>query len=412
MMSEARTYMEILNLIRREKFDIVLPQAMRKNNIDMWIHVMREGNPDPLRLDLGGSSGYFIFTDRGTDRIERAVSMLQSCGAYDIFGEEEDLKEFVAERDPKRIAVNFSEWLAVSDGISHTEYLKLTKALGEKYAKRIVSAENVITDFRSNRVMSEIVFYGQLCQLTVKTMEEALALIEPGKTTLRDVSQWLTDQYISRGFGSEIQFRLAGVFVRDRDGHESESDDHIIQRGDLVHLDFGLIMMNYRTDIKRIAYVLREGENAAPPEIQRAFDEALKVREMFRKTIKVGSTAGEMLEILKRKLEENGYVYRDKDTYDTTADPAKTQVHFDLHPLGHCWGDEAVGPRISPLGPDRAHVEIPLYNLFVLEIMVHMPVAKWGKGKHVYIGYEDDAIVTERGVEFLYPPQEHLHLIR
>jgi hypothetical protein len=29
------------NRIRREKFDTVLPVAMRKNNVDMWIHVMR-----------------------------------------------------------------------------------------------------------------------------------------------------------------------------------------------------------------------------------------------------------------------------------------------------------------------------------------------------------------------------------
>ena len=55
-MSEARARWERLNLIRREKFDIVLPKAMRENQTDMWIHVMREGNPDPLAIDLGGHS--------------------------------------------------------------------------------------------------------------------------------------------------------------------------------------------------------------------------------------------------------------------------------------------------------------------------------------------------------------------
>ncbi|GIS57503.1 MAG: hypothetical protein CM1200mP1_14410 [Candidatus Neomarinimicrobiota bacterium] len=54
---------------------------MRKNNIDMWIHVMRDGLSD-LDMhendffgaeDLGSSSGVFVFTDRGGDRIERAV---------------------------------------------------------------------------------------------------------------------------------------------------------------------------------------------------------------------------------------------------------------------------------------------------------------------------------------------------
>ena len=72
---------EINNQIRREKFDLIVPNAMRKNNIDMWIHVMRDGLSD-LDMhendlfgaeDLGSSSGVFVFTDRGGDRIERAV---------------------------------------------------------------------------------------------------------------------------------------------------------------------------------------------------------------------------------------------------------------------------------------------------------------------------------------------------
>ncbi len=36
------------NQIRQEKFDIILPEAMRKNNVDMWIHVMRVAIRDPF----------------------------------------------------------------------------------------------------------------------------------------------------------------------------------------------------------------------------------------------------------------------------------------------------------------------------------------------------------------------------
>ena len=62
------------NRIRLEKFDIVLPEVMRNNDVDMWIHVMRETIPDPFGAeDLGSTSGVFVFTDRGGDRIERAV---------------------------------------------------------------------------------------------------------------------------------------------------------------------------------------------------------------------------------------------------------------------------------------------------------------------------------------------------
>ncbi len=104
---------EVNNQIRREKFDLVLPQAMRQNNIDMWIHVMRVAIPDPFGAeDLGSTSGVFIFTDRGGDRIERAVlgrrwgatqrergereTLVEESGAYDIIHYPVYLQEPVA----------------------------------------------------------------------------------------------------------------------------------------------------------------------------------------------------------------------------------------------------------------------------------------------------------------------------
>ena len=122
-MFDFRARWEWLELIRREKFDTVLPVAMRENDVDMWIHAMKLGNPDALALDLGigvwldapapsaGSTSYFVFTDRGGDRIERAVlggELTRGEPVYDIIGSEADFGPLVAERDPKRIAVNMS----------------------------------------------------------------------------------------------------------------------------------------------------------------------------------------------------------------------------------------------------------------------------------------------------------------
>ncbi len=67
-------YLEENNQIRRDKFDVILPQVMRKRGVDMWIHVMREAIRDSFGADeLGSTSGVFVFTDRGGDRIERAI---------------------------------------------------------------------------------------------------------------------------------------------------------------------------------------------------------------------------------------------------------------------------------------------------------------------------------------------------
>ena len=50
---EARSRWERLCTIRREKFDRILPEAMRENQIDMWIVAMKEGHYDPLWELLG-----------------------------------------------------------------------------------------------------------------------------------------------------------------------------------------------------------------------------------------------------------------------------------------------------------------------------------------------------------------------
>jgi len=190
---------ELIHQIRRDKFDFILPQAMRKNNVDMWIHVMRDAIRDPFGVkDLGSTSGVFIFTDRGGDRIERAVlgrrwgatqrergegetNFLEECGAYDIIFDPvfviepvaspmteydyrfKGLREFVEARDPKCIAVNYREnlgpWVTtrrVNDGISLTDYRLLVQELGEKYASRLVSSEYVMMHYQISPVPSEV----------------------------------------------------------------------------------------------------------------------------------------------------------------------------------------------------------------------------------------------------------------
>ena len=72
-----------------------------------------------------------------------------------------------------------------------------------------------------------------------------------------------------------------------------------------------------------------------------------------------------------------------------------------------------VAPRISPLGSDwEREMTIPLLHTFTFEYMIHMPVPAWGRGKHIYIAFHDGAVVTEDGVEFPYPPDPGIRLIR
>ena len=59
---------------------------------------------------------------------------------------------------------------------------------------------------------------------------------------------------------------------------------------------------------------------------------------------------------------------------------------------------------------DRTHLIIKPNHIFAFEFIAVTPIEKWG-GKKIRFNIEDDAIVTENGVEWLYPPNERILLI-
>lgn len=413
---EARLRWEMMNQIRRDKFDLILPQVMRENKIDMWITVMREGNLGPLYEDFGrgyvGDYGYYIFTDNGGDRIERAALgisgyMLERGGAYDIFGSAGDIKKFVSQRDPKRIGINTAEKIGAADSLTHTAYLHLVKTLGKPFSDRFVSAEKLVSDFRSRRVASEIVAFGEAGRISKEIAERALSneVITPGITRLEDVAWWIQEELLRRGLGSS--FDMPSIYITGPGGIEAVSNERIIQRGDLIMIDWGIGLMNFYTDMKRIAYVLKEGETSVSPGIQNAFDQGLKVREVIRKNIKPGRTAAETNEILNKKIEEAGFSIM--KTFNKPSNNDMTEVIIGSHSVGN-WG-HGIGPSIAFFNPLRMTFTIQPSNLFAIEFFAYTPAPEFG-GKKVRIPLEDDAIVTERGVEWLYPVNERILLIR
>ncbi len=412
---EARRRWERMAQIRQDKFDYVLPEVMRENDIDMWITVVKEGLPDPLVEDLGrgyvGSIGYYIFTDHGGDRIERAALgvggyLLERDGAYDIVGNEA-LLEFVAARDPQRIGVNMSEQIGAADGLSHTSYLHLVEVLGEPYSERLVSAEKLVSDFRSRRVATEIAAFAEAGELSREIAERAFTneVITPGVTALEDVAWWMMDELLRRGLDTSFDF--PSVYITGPSGIEATSNERIIERGDLLMIDWGVGFLNMYTDMKRIAYVLREGETEAPAGLQNAFDQGLKVRAIIRRTIKPGPTAADMLEQLHDEITAAGFEMMKE--FNVTSGSDLTEVIIGCHSVGNL--GHGVGPSIAWFNPLRLTFEIKPSNLLSIELFAYTAAPEWN-GAKVRIPLEDDAIVTSRGVEWLYPANQRILLIR
>jgi len=411
---EARARWERMCQIRAEKFDLVLPQAMEDNDIDMWIVVMREGLLDPLWEALGrgyvGDWAYYVFS-RQEGRVERAALgvggyRLERCDVYDYFGGAGELADFVAERDPDRIGVNMAASIGGADGLSHTSYLHLQDVLGA-HASRLVSAERLVSDFRATRTAVEIAAFAEAGEMSREIAERAFSneVITPGVTTLEDVAWWMSDQQLSRGLGSS--FDMPSVYITGPEGIVASSTDRIIQRGDLLMLDWGVGFLDFYTDMKRIAYVLRDGEVEPPAGVRHAFERARQVRDIMKATIKPAPTAGEAVERTWDAIVAAGF--NRVEFNRPTADPELTDVILGPHSVGN-WG-HGLGPSLAFFNPTRMTYELRPGTLISIELFAYTANPEWNNAK-IRIPLEDDAVVTERGVEWLYPVNNRILVIK
>ncbi len=415
---EARRRWERMNQIRQDKFDLVLPEAMRENGIDMWIVVRREGYDDPLTPDLGGgyvgTTGFYVFTDRGGERIERAAlgisgPLIEGSGAYDLFVSADTLRDFVAIRDPKRIGVNVSRAIGAADGLTHSAWEELVERLGTPWAERLTSAEKLVSDFRSRRVATEIAAFAEAGEMSREIAERALSneVITPGVTTLADVAWWMHEETFRRGLG--LSFGQPSVYITGPSGIEAVSNDRVIQRGDVIMLDWGVGFLNFHTDMKRMAYVLQEGEQALPEALAHAHQRAAAARDIVRGSIRAGITAAQAEEAIYAALTAGGF--QRIDFNQPTDDPAVTDVVIGCHSVGNT--GHGIGPSIAFFNPIRLQYELRPTNLLSIELFAYPSVSRPGwDGAKLRIPLEDDAVITARGVEWLYPANPGFRLIR
>jgi len=448
---------ELINQIRRDKYDQILPIVMRKYGIDMWIHVMREGNVHAfgnyvnsgIYGDFGSNSGVFIFTDKGGDKIERAAlgrrwrsndgsyhipnppeGTVENSGAYDIVSESiprregvttpnteydfrfEGIAEFIAERDPKRIALNFKHKLGpiirtpTNDGISHTDFLLLSEEIGEKYAERLESAEWLMFDYLSRPVPSELAMYKRIREDFEEAYKQDFASIVPDVTRRRD---------LSTGYEGGLSFRKRYEATNRRDDVVRRGDFFIIDHGAESDYDLNGVrdMWKYGNffDMKiEYGYVLREGETEPPPEIRRLWSEGMKIRKVLDENVKVGRTAKETFDIIIRELDKVDIIVNRSQDFFPELDPVKTQVSIDLHGLGK----GSYPPRIGSLGPEYQHeMTLQMYHHFAVEFFMFMPLPDAeDEDDTLRLWFHDGAHATEDGLKYLTPPPSKIHLIR
>ena len=399
----------------KKRLDTLLLPMMRQQKIDMWIVVNEEFHADPVTeyiappLPYVGRRDFFIFADRGGDKLDRIAVVRYSEEHLKYFfellnppGREigPTLRRLVEERKPKTIALNMGGTRGATNGLTHDSFTFLSDALGSDYASRFVPAAPLIIEYLDTRIPEELETYRTAVELTDLLTQRAFSneVITPGKTTVGDVRWWFLQQVNDLGLGVWFQPDLR-VQRQSHDPGKTQQflsvaeESTVIQRGDVIHIDCGVNYMGLSTDWQKMAYVLREGEKDAPEGLKKALVNTNRLQDALFTHIRPGAKGA--------------------DVYDATMAEMK-KLGIEAMIYSHSVGNQghALGASIDfRRGADPSEPAFREGSYTSIELNTSTPVPEWN-GQKVTIMMEDDAYLTKDGMKWFRPRQTAFYLIR
>lgn len=387
----------------------VLPYAMRAAGIRTWLTVSKEYNEDPLTKTFTPSKhdetrrvGMCIFHIDEKDKLHRywiglpipTIEEYYTC-TWDRSNQNEweCLNDLLRKLDPGHIAINRSRHIPVSDGLSSSLYDELLENIDEDFHDKFVSSEKATVHWFLRRSREEMNLYPYLTELTREICQTALSneVIVPGVTTCDDVVNWLRQKVLDLGL--ETSF-YPTIDVQRKGASVSRLSDTIIQRGDVVHIDFGISYMGISTDMQQLGYVLHHNETDAPEGLKSLLEQGLEFAELALKEFVTGETGNDIFERAIKAAEEKGI-----------------QAMLYSHPIGyHC---HEAGPIIGLFDrqeriPHRGEYEIIDQSAYALEFNVKGHVPEWGHETYMFL--EQPIAVYDKAF-FLAPMQSNFYLI-
>jgi len=401
----------------KKRLDTLLLPMMRQQKIDMWIVVNEEFHADPVTayiappLPYAGRRDFFIFADRGGDKLERIALVRYAEEHLKYFFEIQNppgrdiaatLRRIVDERKPKTIALNMGGTRGVTTGLTYDSYKFLSDTLGADYTSHFVSAAPLIVEYMDTRLPEELDAYRTAVELTDILTRRAFSneVIKPGRTTVGDIRWWWLQQ--ANNFGLDVWFQ-PDIRIQRKNQATSKTqqflsvaeEPEVIERGDVIHIDCGLNYMGLSTDWQKMGYVLREGEKDVPEGLKKALTNTNRLQDALFTHIRPGA--------------------RGFEVYDATMADMKN-LGIEAMIYSHSIGNQghALGASIDFRRPTTGAPTEPAFregSYTSIELNTSTPVAEWG-GQKVTIMMEDDAYLTNDGMKWFRPRQTAFYVIR
>jgi Xaa-Pro aminopeptidase len=370
--------------------------------IDMWLTLCRESDsvPDPaielISLHKVIWTTAFVITATGETTVlvgEADATEHEGSGLFDevvVYNKDVGtaLVKIIASHDPQKIAVNYSKYNITADGLSHGLYLSLIDWLaGTPYGRRLVTAEGLIARLRDRKTKPELRRIKRAAELAHQSWEVSLETIAVGMSEIEIAG--IIDANI-RKTGHEPSFEtIVNAGTKTQSGHGLPTRA-VLEKGDLLHVDFGVRCEDYCSDIQRVAYCRREGEREPPEVLLKAFAKIKAIIDETAKRYKTGQL-GHVIDALARKmLADDGY---------------PEYPHALGHQIGRAVHDGAaiVGPLWKRYG-QMPCIPLETGNTFTVELGIN--IASIGA-----MSLEENLLVTDKGGRFFCPRQTELTLV-
>jgi Xaa-Pro aminopeptidase len=368
-------------------------------DIDLWMVAVRETSlmSDPvLPLVIGEDvvwQSFFIFTRDGetaalvgnfdrdlfarSGRFDEVVTYTQEAGTA--------LRKLVKQFNPQKIAINYSTDNPAADGLTHGMFLMLYRYLADTpYRDRLVSAQNLCSKLRSRKLPAEIDLLSDAAKATCAAWDRAMDKITPGLTEIEIAG--IVDNCLVEACGQPSFPTIVNAGDKSDPGHGRPTDAKL-EPGDLLHVDFGIRLNDFCSDIQRLIYFRKSAKDKPPQELVEAFDVIKGIIDASADVCRPGIEGWEVDAAARKILVERGY-----PEYQ--------------HALGHQLGRDphdggaVLGPKWDRYGTTPM-IPLEIGNVFTLELGVRVE----GIG---YVGLEEDVALEETGVRFLCPRQEKL----
>lgn len=413
---DMQTRAEVQNQWLAHRFNTVIPELMRRENIDMWIVIAREYNEDPVIKTMLPATWQsarrrtiLVFYDDG-ESVEQLAVARYDIGEFfkTAWNKEEQpdqwkrLAEIVQERDPETIALNYSTDFALADGITKTQFDEFKSALPSTYHDRIVSGENLAIGWLETRTKPEIQVYPMICHIAHDIIAEGFseAVIQPGITTTDEVEWWYRERI--------RELKLTAWFHPSVSVQRSDEDEtgflesfskrpakNVIRPGDLLHVDFGITYLGLNTDTQQHAYVLKPGETDAPEGLKQALQTGNRLQDILTGSFKTGRSGNEILKAARKQA---------------ISEDIRPSIY--THPIG--FHGHAAGPTIG-LWDQQGGVEgkgdYPLHpnTAYSIELNATVNIPEWNKDIRIML--EEDAFFDGDTVRYIDGRQTELWLI-